>query len=247
MKSHIFLLAHCDDELFFVWKIAELTFKNEKVQIVYLTDYKNSSRLLESIESLGQVGVSSNCLHHLGAELNIQDGMLSSHLEKVFVYLENKFLNSPETEVWTHDWEGGHPDHDAAYLLALKAQKNGLIENFFTTSQYNAAQTIGPLFRVMHLLNDCFSIQERVIKLGEGLRYFALMFKYRSQIKTFIGLGPFIFFRYVIVRKISFKIVSTRKDYILNKPHEGVLLREKRFGSSFEQFSEIYQYFINSK
>lgn len=229
------ILAHCDDEIFLHPVLREWQARGQKVTAVYLVD-QSANREGESRAELARFGVQE--IFFLGRTTGATDGLLDQKLKETFTALKSIPVIQ-EGEIWTHDWEAGHPDHDACFLLASAL---GPI-NLCTFSAYNSWKLRSPLFRVMQAPpgphKEPFVIR---FSLAGGLASLRSLVRYRSQRRTFLGLGPFLVYHWIIRRQVRY--FRNRGPYALKAGHQGRTLRESRFGRSFLDSRELYREFL---
>src|ERR1051325_12037499 len=121
----VIILPHQDDEIGVFHVIDECVHAKRSLLIVYVTDgaWKSTTaatRNTESVTALTRLGVARDDIWFLGQEYAIASEALRLHLDVVYSALYAK-LSSRATvsTIYTPAWEGGHPDHDAAAMLAL--------------------------------------------------------------------------------------------------------------------------------
>jgi len=236
MRKIYILLAHCDDELFLHPLLRRANRRGHSVSVAYLVK-QSPERMAESRAELGRFGISK--IFFIGAETGAGDGLLDTELPASFAAL----LALPDiaaSEIWTHDWEAGHPDHDACFLLGHTLRPGRL----YTFSAYNNWKLPRPLFRVMQGLpfpgRIPFSLR---LTLFQGMESMRSLFHYRTQRTTMLGLGPFLFYRWILQRRVSYQKFSG--PLFLGPAHEGLTLRESRFGRSFADSVSLYREFLS--
>ncbi|MEM8660473.1 MAG: PIG-L family deacetylase, partial [Pseudomonadota bacterium] len=121
---NLFLLPHQDDE-YGVFPILErLAAKQEKVAVAYLTtgtlDGSHCPRRNdESLGVLKNLGVDSAEVIFIGESEGIPDSQLWRHADRAAAALLATFKRVNQvSRIYTPAWEGGHQDHDAAYIIA---------------------------------------------------------------------------------------------------------------------------------
>src|SRR5262249_8111758 len=125
-----------------------------RVICLYLTDgaarIPAGQRNEESLAVLKELGVPDKNIHFLGKALEVPDGHLVEHLERVYGALEARLPDlGPIARLVVHAWEGGHQDHDAAHLIGVALARSLdclAASRQFTT--YRAALGLPPLFVV---------------------------------------------------------------------------------------------------
>lgn len=172
----------------------------EAVAIVYLTDggggaASPATRNDESRRALTALGVNVvSEVFFMGERKGIADGLLYRHMSAAHDALKALSATlAPVSKIYTHAWEGGNPDHDAAYVLALGAGHHlGISDQVFQVPFYRATRR-GPLpFSVFAPMKANGPViiypasRLRRLKMLSLIRYFP------SQVEAFVRLGPFM-------------------------------------------------------
>lgn len=242
-------MPHQDDEVFISPYLMMLRKSSHVVKIIYLTNgeyrnYKSKIRNIESIKALNQMGIERESIFFLGEKLKIRDGNVVFNLGAIYGEIIQVFRNNSISEILIPAWEGGHHDHDATNFLVCFAARNlnlnAKIRQFYT---YNCDHVIKPFFNVLKPLKSDGGLICFKFSLADGIKsLFNLMF-YRSQLITFIGLGPQLLYNFIFKRRIYFN--TTLKNCAI-KPHNGRLLYERRNRFSFDKFiSEINKFILS--
>ena len=242
MKKKIFyFLAHQDDEFGVFAQIKKEVKKNE-LFFFYLTSgtdkkinkYKLYLRDKESIKTLTALGIKRENIFFVGRKLDVKHNKLYLNAKKVTFFLESLISNifKPDS-IYTHSWEGGHEDHDTCNLITRRIKKKFKIKNCFQFSLYNAFNTSILFFKVFNPIHKK-NIKKVFAPFLDRLFFIKLLFNYTSQIKTWIGLYPFIISHYFF--KGFNSIEELDKNLTIKRPHEGELLYEKR---NFCKFSKL--------
>lgn len=238
---HLFLLPHQDDEAPVFFELERLAQAGQPIRVVYLTTGNPSpepspSRNAESVSVLSRLGVGAGSVVFLGDQLRIQDGLLQRHLDAAFEALV-AMLQGTSTSITLHvpAWEGGHHDHDAAYLLgAALAQRWDCAANSHQFPYYHGYKLPGILFKVLDPIDLNGPTISDPIPWTKRIFYLRLLFTYRSQIGSWIGLGPF-FVLHMLLRGTQNR-QKLMVDRVCQKPHPSDLLYERRSFSSFPKF-----------
>ena len=240
MKKKIFyLFAHQDDEFGIFIQIKEELKKNE-LFIFYLTsgtDKKiNKNELYlrdkESIKTLTSLGVKKENIFFVGRKLGIKHNKLYLNVKKVTIFLENFISNIHKPKIiYTHSWEGGHEDHDTCNLITRRLKERYKIKNCFQFSQYNAFNTSIIFFKIFNPIKTKNG-KKVYASLLDRIYFIKLLFNYKSQIKVWIGLYPFIITHYLIKGYNFIERLNSSKT--IERPHSGKLLYEKRGFCKFE-------------
>lgn len=244
MGKTIFFLAHHDDE-FGIFEEIRIHI-NQKIpfHIAYLTS-SNKIREQESLSVLRKLGVKRHQISFIGKELSIQDLALKDHLVKAFIKskLLIKKLGNVQ-KIFTHAYEGGHPDHDSLNFLCAKIlSKSRTKINGWQFPLYCGPGLIGPLFFLFKPLKRNGSATVKKIKIKYIIIYLRLILIYKSQIKTFIGLFPFYFLHMLINQSLLMQRINPLKPF--TKPHKGKLLYERRKMDKFENLKSKFKEFDN--
>lgn len=196
----LFLLAHQDDELMVSPIIADAKRKAETVAIVFLTDGGGgaatpATRNDETRRALTALGVNIvSEVFFLGEREGIADGILYRHMNAAHDAL--KALSntlSRVSRIYTHAWEGGNPDHDAAYVLALgTAQHLGISDQVFQVPFYRATRRGLLPFNVLAPLDANGPVIVYPVSRFKRLKMLTLIRYFPSQIEAFVRLGPFM-------------------------------------------------------
>ena len=253
MKKNIFyLFAHQDDE-FVVFIDIKKNLLKHNVFIFYLTSGANkkinkknlSIRDNESLKVLKKIGVKTKNIYFLGKNLGIKTNTLYLKLNVVYKNLFRKIkkIGKP-IKIITHSWEGGHEDHDACNLIARKlANRFRVFDDSLQFSLYNAYETKLIYFKVFNPITKAINKSYTVLK--NRIFFVKLLFIYKSQIKIWVGLYPFIIFHYLFKGYNIFEKLNKSKKII--KPHNGKLLYELRNFCTFKKFKNTTSQFLNDR
>ncbi len=242
-KKLLVILAHQDDEFGIFNRISSFNDK-KNIYIFYMTSgvkrilkpNKKNYRDLESIEVLKRLGVLEKNIFFIGRKLLIKPNQLYLKLNNAYREL-SRIVNSLKGKkiIYTHSLEGGHEDHDACYYLSKKIfNKIKLIYSAYQFPLYHGKNLPFIFFRVLHSIPENGKVFYKDIKFKDRLRFIYFLFFYKSQIKVWIGLYPFVIFKYFFYKKDSLQII--KKDKKIRKPHYGKLLYEKRGFCEYNKF-----------
>ncbi len=197
----IFLLAHQDDEVFFLPHLID----SEKKVFIYLTNgVSKSSTQGDSIKRINEAknifdkSLSSYNAEAIwwGSQYWIPEGELHNSISDVFLEKLAALISTAfpgEKAIYSTTFEGAHQDHDSAAVIARKIAKNlGL--DLIEMPTYPMGRTNFYSYKVMYTQHPQFEYgYKRRIVVWLAIK---LMFGYKTQIKTWIGLGPFVLFKY---------------------------------------------------
>ena len=248
-SSSLFIFAHQDDECGCFFELHRLVAQGEKVFVVYLTSGTpngdiSHSRNTESISVLEKLGVPRSNIYFLGSQEAIPDGQLSEHLDAAYQSILNliRYIGLPQS-LYFLAWEGGHQDHDAAHLIGLALGKRlGVLANCFQFPLYTGHNLPSIFFKIISPLplNGAKSLSR--ISWRQRLEFLSYCLCYPSQKKTWLGLFPFFLFHYLFIGTQVFQPVSVLR--IMEQPHLGTLLYERRGFYSYRRFTNSSEYFV---
>lgn len=244
-QKTLFVFAHQDDEAGVFFEIEQCILKGHKITCVYLTDGGKlaDARNAESMRILKKLGCNPDQIYFLGRELGCQDGHGPNSLKAIYDWLLVKLRNEQINTVYCPAFEGGHQDHDAINIVLSaisRAFPNKI--KFFQFSLYNGYQLPWIFFRVMHPLPENGPISSFMVPLKRRLAFSMFLLGYPSQWKTWIGLFPFFALKYLFVGVQEFQLVSERP--LIERPHSGALLYEKREQYRWSEFEQLRDYFL---
>ena len=192
-EPYALVLAHGDDEI----GALPIVLKSPPVLVLYLTNGSGISesdlsekREREIKRSWGMLNSDVDVIN-FGRDSGLRDGALHSsltisHLET----LEKVLIDSGVKFIVTTHAEGGHQDHDTSFMvsqyLSLKLQIG-----LFSFPLYCQSSFSKKLFSVMGSYGSGkkSEIRDVRIRIRSFVMAIRLMFNYRSQWKTWIGLG----------------------------------------------------------
>ena len=226
------VLAHQDDEIGILARIAYETARGARVWCAYLTDGASkvaaAVRDAESLAVLARVGVPRERIGFVGAP-RVPDGSLYANLDRALEALRGWAGAIPHVaRIYTLDWEGGHHDHDAAHLVALGFARERAVADVYTYSLYNAWRRPRRFFRVTSFVPSAGEILRRPLSLREALLPVRAIASYPSQRSTWLGLGPGLALRAVLGREERLR--RAQPERLRERPHPGALLYETLFG-----------------
>ena len=201
INARLWLLAHQDDEVLGL----HLNSRSYRNYVIYLTDgvhrnatYGSTKRAAEAGRAWQSLDPSAE-LNFFGTVHSIEDGILAqqvnaSHLNELISICQDKGIR----EIVSLQLEGGHQDHDITSLLAEELSRR-LSLKLTVFPAYRALHKRFPLYAVMSSTKvNNKSVQSSFLtRIKLARRSFLLMKNYQTQITTWIGLGPFILFKYL--------------------------------------------------
>jgi LmbE family N-acetylglucosaminyl deacetylase len=235
----LFLFPHQDDEFGVFHQIEAERARARTVCCAYFTTgvaagQSPTRRNAESLRVLRTLAVSEANIFLLGESLGISDGALPHNVLAVADWIEKTLVENPEiAAVYVPAWEGGHSDHDALHACALHALRSSKSKaQCFQFPLYHAARCVGPFFRVLSPLAANGAVARTRIPLLKRLRYLRLLFFYRSQWKSWVGLFPFALIHAVMNGTQALQPVDPQR--LRERPHAGLLYYEKRKFSTWD-------------
>ena len=193
MKKALYLFAHPDDEIMVLPLLLRSGFEN---YLIYLTEGHDpksvrSIELKDAVSTMVSSGISVT-VKTTGIEIIDCKSYESLSYDLIELLSSIGKLNGVD-ELISFSYEGGHPDHDTCAILAhLVANRISIpliqFSGYRSTGVYKFFRTMRPSEP-----SDKVSFQRiRACKI-----MIKLIFSYPSQFKSWLGLGPGIFFSYM--------------------------------------------------
>ena len=239
----VFVFAHQDDEFGVYAELVRLIKNGTKVIVVYLTsgslDGKpRPDRESESLNVLRDIGVMKENIFFLGTDLHIPDGRLYEYLDTIYPQILN-LLNpmGKITSLYFLSWEGGHQDHDATHIIGLALAKQlKILDNTFQFTLYSGHKLPWILFKLFSPLASNGQAITYKISFYLRLRFIKYILSYRSQFIPMVGLFPFFLFHHIFKGTQILQPVTINR--ILEQPHPGKLLYERRGIFTYNEFNK---------
>ena len=253
-KDHvkIFLFPHQDDELGAISSLLYDSHTNcEKIFCFYLSKSpKNINRTLESKSFLSFLKIKNINLIDIGDELKILDQKVIFNLSLIYKYIFayiRKNLSANKIKVYTPSYEGGHPDHDSAYIIGKKLVLNYPVLDFCTFPLYNAENRNFAFFNAFLPLSyqkkNSFKVFCNPFLI---IRILLSPFIFKSQYKAIFALYPFFILRILFGFYLTKNQIIQSKLNII-KPHSGELYYEKRKWMSSDFAIIQFETFLNNQ
>jgi hypothetical protein len=245
----LLVIAHHDDEFFFQPYLESYLSRGNKLTVLYTTKCNlGGQRILETERFFMKYSNDQVEVISLGEIADVKDGSSYKKIEEIYeksfewIVKEGKQFD----QTLTHAWEGGHHDHDCAHLISMALSKSLQIEHVNCFFLYNSAFLPRPFFRVAQPFGHLVGKEVISISKLDALRFLFRARYYKTQMKTFLGLFPGLFLSWFIRGRCIYLKNSFTESY-LDAPHTGVLLYERMFGVSFDEFRSSTKLFIQNK
>lgn len=237
--TSLFLFAHQDDEFGVFQQILTERQSGHRVVCAYLTSgvahgQDPERRNEESISVLSRLGVHRDDVFFAGRLLSIDDGQLPELLQIASEWMDGWVDGFPSLiSVYVMAWEGGHPDHDALHAMTVQIfherEMGHLVRQF---PLYNSYRCLGSFFRVLFPLRGNGPVERTKIPWANRIQFLGYCLRYPSQLKSWIGLLPFVALHYIFDGSQTFQAVSISRTQ--ERPHDGHLYYERRRFSSWQ-------------
>lgn len=245
------LLPHQDDELFLL-PFLKTQMQQGKIPVaVFLTSGQayapiGKTRNKESFSYLTHFGVDPSHIHFLGSDNQLDDGKLVHLLNEGWNALNKLALSYHNISgIYTMGWEGGHPDHDAAYVLATAlAEQLNVLPNSYQVYAYNGFQTRAKWYRVLSPPYQDHKLRKTMRQRLAEVFIVLSCVRFRSQWKSWVGLAPFGLVQCLFGN--GFQASPLSKDKLLEPPHTGSLLYERWERESWDVFESKVREFLFS-
>jgi LmbE family N-acetylglucosaminyl deacetylase len=240
LGSSIFLLPHQDDE-FGVFHILDSNLRARRRSIcVYLTDGasngdSSAQRDRESARVLSKFGLTDQDIIFLGGADRARDRFLVDALEPAVHQLDGALANIHVDEVYAPAWEGGHPDHDAATLLAHAFTQLRGMQRPLLFPLYNAFKVRLAPFKFFFPIHANGMVQKTKIPIASTVRHLRHCWTYKTQRKTWAALLPAMTWHYLSDRNQYLQEIN--KDCLHRRPHSGLLFYERRKWLTWDDFA----------
>lgn len=246
----IFLFAHQDDEFGVYEAITKKVsiLGASAVWCIYITDggLKSRQRNLESEGVLTSLGVEKNRIIFMGENLAIPDGKANMFCQIIFDWLSD-FLSKlgDDNILYVPAWEGGHPDHDIIHAISvIIMRKYPIAKCVYQYPLYNAKNCRLPFFSALTPLSENGFVIRTKVPILRRLKYVMYCARYPSQILSWIGLFPFVTYKYLMLGEQQVQHVSFSR--LLEPPHSGILYYEYRNFSSWVVMEEKIKMLIDA-
>lgn len=206
----VFLLAHQDDEVFLLPHIMD----SERKLFIYLTSgvSEGSSGLKLDRRTMEAKAVFQKYLARFNAEViwwglvnSIPEGLLHKFVsEENLSDIEKVIRNygAQITQIVTTTFEGAHQDHDAAAVVSRKLAK-ALQVDCIEMSTY--PQWFSKFYSFKVLNAHSVDAEFEFVRFRTLILALKLMVSYKTQRKTWLGLGPATIHAYALRRYRSSK------------------------------------------
>jgi LmbE family N-acetylglucosaminyl deacetylase len=242
--KRVFLLAHCDDEIFLLPLLLE---NNSENTLIFFTTMQTVDKSLGALDVRRAEALRANNFMNkfhqvktLFLDSEVFDGNIFRDFSKLdFDRLVHMIYLEKPDELITLSYEAGHQDHDSVEIITriLANKFNYRMRSF---SGYRAARFLPNLFTVLKPFNKFQKIHfERILSTWVCLR---LMIIYRSQIRTWIGLAPALLLKYAFMpywegrNSISLEPEQITNCFYANRgraEQKEVVLSHKKFVEDF--------------
>lgn len=233
--SVVYLLAHFDDEYCALPLIWQARREGKDQRFLYLADYRDPAlaarRLAETKAFLARQGVAPEAVRHVGAGTGAYDQSVFRSLPALWPAVEAAVADAVVEAVVTPAWEGGHMDHDACAVLAVRlAAARGAQARQF--SLYNGKGIGAPWLHGARPLAENGPIQRVPLSPRAWLRWMAAVRAFSSQLYAWSGIWPAMFWS--LLRR-GFGWQALEPGRVQERPHAGVLYYERAFKVGYEE------------
>ena len=164
-----------------------------EMHLIFLTASMGNLRLNEAIKVQNELLSKGLDIKVYAGLTDIQDGLIHEQFEKSTFKLYLDFVKTHDySEIVTTAYEGGHQDHDSAFILSFQIAK--LLDiplKIFSTYYKDGFLPYRVMKRLQSPISQRFNRFEIVSLFG------SLVLIYKTQWKTWLGLSPFVLFKYL--------------------------------------------------
>jgi LmbE family N-acetylglucosaminyl deacetylase len=233
----VYIFAHFDDEYCALPLIRDRARQGLDQRFLYVADYADPdlgrTRHRESQALLAWLGIPPQNAVHVGAGSGVMDGGVYRDLPTAFAAL-SKAVSAigPIERFGCTAWEGGHMDHDmCAMMTARLAAARGVPVD--QISLYNGKGLPGPFFHGCAPLPENGPVTRVRSTMGEWASWMAAVRFFPSQTKTWLGLGPAMFWTFALRGGFGYQQLTPAR--IAERPHAGPLFYERMFRQPYDQ------------
>lgn len=245
----LFVLAHPDDDLF-VRPLIVRSLGAGGVIVAFVaaeTERTRGRRRREAVAALAALGLDALHVVFPGEDADARDGRVIARLDAVYASLAAALGDRLGRigSIVTHAWEGGHPDHDAAHLIALKlARRLGVAEESFGCAFYRAAEAPLLPYHVQTPHPAAADYRRVPVRFAEAFAAAAAARRYPSQWRALIVFAPFLMARAFVDRSLHLQPLS--RSIAPARPPGAKLLAETLFATPFGLVSEAASTFLSA-
>ncbi len=209
-QKTLIILPHLDDEFALTPLIEAMTKINTEITIIYCSERivskleKQKQRRIDNKKALKILGININKIIYLNDYFSVSDNRLFKSSLQIYNFLKNFLDQNFYSQVFTLNFEGGHPDHDQ---LALIINKLSLFSNFkaFYFPAYNYRSTAILPYSVLRPLKS----QENYSKIIRFSRFcwfsvFKIAFIYSTERNAFTFLLPGLIYKAIFSKKLLY-------------------------------------------
>jgi LmbE family N-acetylglucosaminyl deacetylase len=237
----VYILAHCDDELFCLPLLLD---KNSENTLIFLTTLAKSQNQTSKRDVRKQEALNANrslakfiTIKTLFYCNGIYDGYIHRDFDEVdFRELTRIVLKEKPDELVTLSYEAGHQDHDSVHIITRLISENQQLK-LRCFSGYRASGLLPSFFSVLKPVSTFEKITFNRLKIV--LTAIRLMIIYRSQVKTWVGLSPLILFKYAF-----FPFWESKYETSLEPKQNGHCFYEKRGRAIQSEVIKSHQRFV---
>jgi LmbE family N-acetylglucosaminyl deacetylase len=245
----VYILAHFDDEYCGLPLVTADVAASKDLLFLYVADYATrelaETRFAESRALLAHLGVDPARVLHPGRGTGAVDGGVHRALPAAHAALEAALAGVSAIErIVVTAWEGGHMDHDMCALLASEiagSRGNPPIE---TISLYNGPRLPGIFFHGAWPLAQNGPVRRTPVRAAAWLSWMAAVRFFPSQVKTWLGLWPAMFWSYAWR---GFGVQTLDPARIRERPHPGALFYERMFKVPYAEVRAAADAFLASR
>ena len=227
----VYVFAHFDDEYCALPLITAAVAAGEDQLFLYVADYARPQlaerRFAETTALLAHLGVDPARVRHVGRGTGAVDGAVHRALAPAYAALQAAVADVGKIDrMVCTAWEGGHMDHDMCALMTAELAATLGRPPIETISLYNGPRLAGPLFHGALSLPQNGPIRKVTLGPAAWVRWMLAVRFFPSQIKTWLGLWPAMFYSYAWR---GFGVQRLDPARVRQRPHDGALFYERMF------------------
>lgn len=233
-KRTLLVVAHPDDEWVLLGHLKCLS----NVHILIVTDCgdQHSARMQETYAALKYFGLDPNVMTFMSGHRSIPDAHAIEHVHEIADFVRQKVEALNIEQIISHDFETGHPDHDAVHLASLIAARGTDCE-FLCYPMYRANPS-GVLVMFAPMAKSTLSAGATKLRytLSDVIALFTSAFIYKTQ-KFAMGILATYGLASLILRNgLPIRIIES--EHFLDPPHEDSL-SIRRYAASLSTYNDL--------
>jgi LmbE family N-acetylglucosaminyl deacetylase len=192
---------------------------------------------------LSGLGIDPAAAVFLGRDKGLRDGALHTQIQEAWAALSAwADASGPIEAIYTHAWEGGHPDHDICHALGVALARRVAASRVGQVACYPRPDFGFAPYSVIDPIAANGVPDVIMMTTAERRAMARSITAYPSQWKSWVGLGPPLLTRLAFSSAFPIQPVSAKR--LAERPHAHSLLYEMRTKLPFAKVSSAISSFV---